>query len=82
LRNIFGPFQRIRNQHKILRFFIPHNNMLTKVFWSNLHFLANFECIRSKNGTFLNILNLFFANIYQSQFESDLALKIEFRYIM
>jgi hypothetical protein len=39
LRNIFGPFQRIWNKHKTLRFFILHNNFLTKVFWSNLHLL-------------------------------------------
>ncbi len=58
-RNIFlNPKQFIRNQHTILRFFIPHTNSDEKqiflfVIWA---LFANFECICSKNSTFSDIL--------------------------
>jgi hypothetical protein len=54
-----SPFQRISNQHKILRFLIPIPTMaFTKKENSGVikDLFANFECICPRNGTFSDIL--------------------------
>ncbi len=61
IRNLyFNPFQGIRNQNTILRFYFPIRILLVE---KNLVFMiapsANFECICSKNGTFPDISQKF-----------------------
>jgi hypothetical protein len=44
-------FQRIRNQHEILRVLIPISKKLEKIiFWVIIVFFANFEADRAQNG--------------------------------
>ena len=67
--------QRIWNQHKIMRFFIPILIFLKKInFWVIIALLGFLKCKCEKNCTFSNILqkvkSYFFANIYQSPCDS------------
>ncbi len=56
--HFLSPFQRISNQHKILRFLYPFLQWLfrKRKFGVIKALFANFECICSKNGTFSDIL--------------------------
>ncbi len=67
--------QRIRNQHKILHFFIPILIFFKKkIFWVIIALFAYLKCKCEENCTFSNILQIvksyFFGNIYQSPFDS------------
>ncbi len=68
-------YQRIWNQHKILRFFDTHFDILEeKIFWVIIALFVYSKCKCEKNCTFSNILqnvkSYFFGNIYQSPFDS------------
>ena len=67
--------QRIWNQHKILRFFIPITIFFKKKnFWVIIALFGFLKCKCEKNFTFSNILQKvksnFFANIYHSPSDS------------
>jgi hypothetical protein len=67
--------QRIWNQHKILRFLISILIFFkTKFFWVIIALFAYFKCKCEKNCTFSKFLqkvkSYFFANIYDSPFDS------------